>query len=98
MAMSRKVVANLLTVMLPEMSSSYPATSSAHTPSQQTVQHDRGRHRFSIKLGDSRDEAVLRYKYIGNKMIDVYSTSVPHKFRGHGIGVQLAQMWRSLGP
>ncbi|GCC38034.1 hypothetical protein chiPu_0016545 [Chiloscyllium punctatum] len=41
--------------------------------------------------GNSRDEAVLRYKYIGKKMVDLYSTQVPVKFRGQGIGVRLAQ-------
>ncbi|XP_043570350.1 protein NATD1-like [Chiloscyllium plagiosum] len=42
-------------------------------------------------IPNSRDEAVLRYKYIGKKMVDLYSTQVPVKFRGQGIGVRLAQ-------
>ncbi|XP_078426883.1 protein NATD1-like [Cetorhinus maximus] len=85
--MSRKVVANLLRVMLPRKSTARPGTSSAHP----AVKHDREKYQFSIKLGDSREEAVLRYKYIGKKMIDLNSTSVPVKFRGQGIGTRLAQ-------
>ncbi|XP_072414352.1 protein NATD1-like [Chiloscyllium punctatum] len=69
---------------------SRPGTS-ASTSTHQTIKHDRANHLFSIKLDDSRDEAVLRYKYIGKKMVDLYSTQVPVKFRGQGIGVRLAQ-------
>ncbi|XP_067914043.1 protein NATD1-like [Heterodontus francisci] len=82
--MSRKFVANLLKLK-------YPAGSSMSTSGNFTVRHDRQRQQFSVSLGGSTEEAVLRYSYIGNKMIDLNSTTVPSDFRGQGIGQQLAQ-------
>ncbi|XP_072339179.1 protein NATD1-like [Scyliorhinus torazame] len=89
--MSLKAVANLLMVTFPKMSSYRSGASSAHTSADQTVTHDRTKQQFSVRLGDSREEAVLQYRYIGTKMIDLHSTSVPVTFRGKGVGGLLAQ-------
>ncbi|XP_048466551.1 protein NATD1-like [Rhincodon typus] len=64
-----------------------------HGKQSRTVQHHciRRYSQAASTISGSTDEAVLRYKYIGLKMVDLYSTTVPVKFRGQGLGMQLAQ-------
>ncbi|XP_038633673.1 protein NATD1-like isoform X2 [Scyliorhinus canicula] len=46
---------------------------------------------MNSKERDSIEEAVLQYRYIGTKIVDLHSTSVPVTFRGKGIGGHLAE-------
>ena len=53
------------------------------------------------------DSAVLRYKFTGEKEVDLVSTTVPESFRGKGVAAtlskvnrkreQLSDGWQTLG-
>ncbi|CAK6968878.1 protein NATD1-like [Scomber scombrus] len=74
---------------------SYPTALTALSSScRLTVDHDRQNQRFSVSpdSGAGADEcAVLRYKFTGEKEVDLMSTYVPESFRGQGIAAQLSQ-------
>ncbi|KAM3863977.1 protein NATD1-like [Diretmus argenteus] len=59
-----------------------------------TVEHDRQNRRFSVSLGDgagNRECAVLRYRFTGEKELELISTHVPESFRGQGVAALLAK-------
>ncbi|XP_013889515.1 protein NATD1 [Austrofundulus limnaeus] len=58
------------------------------------VEHDRLNRRFTVapSSGAGTDDcAVLSYRFIGEKEVDLMSTFVPETFRGHGIAALLSQ-------
>ncbi|XP_068192900.1 protein NATD1 [Antennarius striatus] len=61
------------------------------TNSQIQVEHDKKRQQFVIRLNGSHDRAVLLYKYVGKKIVDLQHTEVPDAYRGRGIAKHLAK-------
>ncbi|XP_041813751.1 protein NATD1-like [Chelmon rostratus] len=74
---------------------SYPtAFSSLSSSCSLTVEHDRQNRRFTVTPGSgagSHDCAVLRYRFTGEKEVDLMSTYVPETFRGQGVAALLSQ-------
>uniref|UniRef100_A0A8C2X5E0 Protein NATD1 n=1 Tax=Cyclopterus lumpus TaxID=8103 RepID=A0A8C2X5E0_CYCLU len=56
-----------------------------------TVEHDKKRRQFVIRLNGSHDRAVLLYDYVGKKTVDLQHTEVPDAYRGRGIAKHLAK-------
>ena len=54
-----------------------------------TVQHDPERQRFFIPLEDG--EAVLRYSFFSDDILDLQHTEVPRSARGQGAGDALVR-------
>ncbi|XP_071384740.1 protein NATD1-like [Centroberyx affinis] len=73
----------------------YPAAFRALTSScSLTVDHDRQNRRFTVSLGGeagNHECAVLRYRFTGNKEVDLVSTTVPESFRGQGVAALLSK-------
>ncbi|XP_076608844.1 protein NATD1-like [Chaetodon auriga] len=58
------------------------------------VEHDRQNLRFTVTPGSaagSHDCAVLHYRFIGDKEVDLMSTYVPETFRGQGVAALLSK-------
>ncbi|XP_041830123.1 protein NATD1-like [Melanotaenia boesemani] len=59
-----------------------------------TVEHDRHNRRFTVAPGSgagAHEYAVLHYRFIGEKQVDLMSTFVPESFRGQGVAAVLSQ-------
>ncbi|XP_010872249.1 protein NATD1 isoform X1 [Esox lucius] len=56
-----------------------------------TVEHDKKKRQFTIRLNGSHDRAVLLYEYVGKKTVDLQHTEVPDAYRGRGIAKHLAK-------
>ncbi|KAG7271843.1 hypothetical protein CRUP_023753, partial [Coryphaenoides rupestris] len=61
-----------------------------------TVEHDRENLRFTVSLGgveagETQQCAVLRYKFTGERRVDLMSTAVPEAFRGAGVAALLSK-------
>nr|XP_033945106.1 protein NATD1-like [Pseudochaenichthys georgianus] len=60
-----------------------------------SVEHDRQNRRFTVTPGSGAgghaECAVLHYKFIGEKEVDLVSTYVPDTFRGQGVAALLSQ-------
>jgi len=54
------------------------------------VVHDFGRQKFVVRLS-TKEEGVLLYEKLGEKLFDFYHTEVPPRLRGQGIGSKLAR-------
>uniref|UniRef100_A0AAY5KWD1 Protein NATD1 n=1 Tax=Esox lucius TaxID=8010 RepID=A0AAY5KWD1_ESOLU len=57
------------------------------------VEHDRPNSCFFISLDveGKQDNAVLRYRFTGEKEVDLFSTIVPESFRGKGVAALLSK-------
>ncbi|XP_015241396.1 PREDICTED: protein NATD1-like [Cyprinodon variegatus] len=76
------------------VSSCQTSTSASSCSGRFTVKHDRQNHRFTITAGSGEgadDCAVLKYKFTGQKEVDLMSTFVPETFRGQGIAAVLSK-------
>ncbi|XP_029914288.1 protein NATD1-like [Myripristis murdjan] len=73
----------------------FPGAFSAVTSSGGvTVRHDRENRRFTVSLGSGAglgECAVLRYRFTGEKEVDLMSTNVPESFRGRGVAAVLSK-------
>ncbi|XP_034567916.1 protein NATD1-like [Notolabrus celidotus] len=72
---------------------SFSSVSSSHSV---TVEHDRTNRRFTVSPGSSgtgtpEDQAILKYRYTGDREVDLMSTYVPEIFRGQGVAARLSQ-------
>ncbi|XP_028268354.1 protein NATD1-like [Parambassis ranga] len=60
-----------------------------------TVEHDRHNRRFTVTPGSGgagdHERAVLHYRFIGEKEVDLMSTFVPETFRSQGVAALLSQ-------
>ncbi|XP_067089766.1 protein NATD1 [Osmerus mordax] len=55
------------------------------------VDHDKKRRQFTLRLNGSKDRAVLLYKFVGIKTVDLQHTEVPEAYRGRGIAKHLVK-------
>ncbi|XP_055079414.1 protein NATD1-like [Periophthalmus magnuspinnatus] len=53
------------------------------------VRHDRENQRFTV-APDSGQEAVLSYRFTGDKQVELMSTFVPESYRGRGLAALLS--------
>uniref|UniRef100_A0A3Q3VJ13 Protein NATD1 n=1 Tax=Mola mola TaxID=94237 RepID=A0A3Q3VJ13_MOLML len=56
-----------------------------------TAEHDQQNRRFTVRPDRAPDCAVLRYRFTGDKEVDLMSTFVPETFRGRGVAALLSQ-------
>ncbi|XP_067089472.1 protein NATD1-like [Osmerus mordax] len=76
------------------MKSPFSAFSMTRSGSDLAVEHDRNNLCFTITLdgaAEHLDSAVLRYKFTGEKEVDLVSTTVPESFRGKGVAATLSK-------
>ncbi|XP_051243378.1 protein NATD1-like isoform X1 [Dicentrarchus labrax] len=92
--MAFKLVSRLSALTL-RLNSGPTAFSSLSSGCTLTVKHDRQKQLFTVAPGSaagSHDEcAVLRYRFTGEKEVDLMSTFVPETFRGQGVAAVLSQ-------
>ncbi|XP_051243379.1 uncharacterized protein LOC127356025 isoform X2 [Dicentrarchus labrax] len=93
--MAFKLVSRLSALTL-RLNSGPTAFSSLSSGCTLTVKHDRQKQLFTVAPGSaagSHDEcAVLRYRFTGEKEVDLMSTFVPETFRGQGVAAVLSQV------
>ena len=65
-------------------------TDSDTSPSNNSVQHDKRRKRFSLDLGDGQ-LARIDYRKLADGKLELFHTEVPAALRGRGVGRALAR-------
>ncbi|CAJ1075904.1 protein NATD1-like [Xyrichtys novacula] len=71
---------------------SFSSVTSSHSL---MVDHDRTNRRFTVNPGSGsvapEDQALLNYRYTGDREVDLMSTYVPETFRGQGVAALLSK-------
>ncbi|CAI5676365.1 unnamed protein product [Oreochromis niloticus] len=76
------------------LKSSQTAFSALSSAGSLKVEHDRRNQRFTVTAGSSTADnecAVLKYRFTGEKEVDLMSTFVPETYRGHGVAALLSR-------
>ncbi|CAI5676366.1 unnamed protein product [Oreochromis niloticus] len=77
------------------LKSSQTAFSALSSAGSLKVEHDRRNQRFTVTAGSSTADnecAVLKYRFTGEKEVDLMSTFVPETYRGHGVAALLSRV------
>ncbi|XP_063326936.1 protein NATD1-like [Pelmatolapia mariae] len=76
------------------LKSSQTAFSTLSSAGSLKVEHDRRNQRFTVTAGSSTADhecGVLKYRFTGEKEVDLMSTFVPETYRGHGVAALLSR-------